>query len=47
MREYLITWDDGYNWNYYRAYAKNKTEARKDFRNSMGSKYKIIEIEEI
>ena len=47
MKEYMITYDNGYSFNHYRTYAKNKTEARRDFRNSMGSRYKIVEIEEI
>lgn len=47
MKEYMITYDNGYSYNYYRTYANNKTEARRDFRNGMGSRYKIIEIEEI
>lgn len=47
MKYYEITWDDGYCYNHYRTYANNKREARKDFREAMGDRYKIIEIEEI
>ncbi|MBR5311799.1 MAG: hypothetical protein IKU40_02825 [Clostridia bacterium] len=47
MKKYEITYDDGYNYSYFRTYAKNKKEARKNFKEAMGKRYRIIEIEEI
>lgn len=43
---YIITYlMDGFH-EHMRVYARNKTEARKEFRNAVGSRYKIVEIEE-
>lgn len=47
MKTYLITYDDGYGYSHTRILAENKREARKDFKNALGSRYKIVEIEEI
>lgn len=46
MKIYLITYDDGYGFSHARITAKNKTEARKNFKEAIGSRYKIVEIEE-
>lgn len=45
MKYFIITYDDGYNYNTYKTYAKKKCEAIRDFKNSVGSRYKIIEVE--
>lgn len=47
MKCYMITYDDGYGFSHARIYAKNKTEARKSFKVALGTRYKIVEIEEI
>lgn len=48
MKKYCITYSHAYGIDYYMIYAKNKTEARKDFNgNKPIAGSKIIEIEEI
>ena len=47
MKEYMITYDDGYGFSHARIYANNKKEARKAFKDAIGSRYPIVEIEEI
>lgn len=44
---YIVTYlMDGFH-EHVRVYANNKQQARKYFRDSIGSRYKIVEIEEV
>lgn len=47
MKEYLVTYETGYGYAYFRTYAKNRHEAITDFYASMGNRYPIVEVERI
>ena len=46
MKKFTITYDDGYNYNHFNCYAKNKRDAVKQLKDGIGSRVKVITVEE-